>query len=118
MEQSQVSLRKCSKPSVLLVSKVAKIKGTYRDSYLHCSVLRRGFSLEMLMQRDLVINHFHDFTVSIKFFVTVSYVLQQHVSNLSQPVLGTYLILKGRTRRNLHHYRVLPTIRAHGTGLN
>lgn len=70
------------------------------------------------MQRDLVINHFHDFTVSIKFFVTVGYVLQQHVSNLNQPVLGADLILKGRTRGNLHYYSVLPTIGMRGTGLN
>ena len=75
MEQSQAPLRKCTRLSLFLVSKVAKIKGTYRDSYLHCSVLRRGFFLECLMQRDLVINHFYDFTVSIKFFVTVGYVL-------------------------------------------
>ena len=111
-------MQKCTRPSVFLVSKVAKIKGTYRDSYLHCSVLRWGFFLECLMQRDLVINHFDDFTVSIKFFVTVSYLLEQHVSNLSQHVLGAHLILNGRTRGNLHHYSVLPTIGTRGTGLN
>ena len=75
MEQSQAPLRKCTRPSLFLVSKVAKIKGTYRDSYLHCSVLPRGFFLEFFMQSDLVINHFYDFTVCINFFLTVSYVL-------------------------------------------